>query len=667
MDNENLITDWLRPDGVPFSIPRQNAPHKLLTERFPLLSADGDYRKTENNLKHETQQEVHGPLLAGCDDQECAELCDRLRRELVEGVAQTGGHLASNLGAVELTVAIHRVFDTSRDRLVFDVGHQCYPHKMLTGRWDQMGSLRQYQGIAGFPKPKESVHDAFIAGHASNSVAVALGMARARTMLGEDYKVLALIGDGALTGGLAYEGLSNAGGCGQQLLVILNDNGMSIAPNVGGVADHLARQRLRPQYLAFKKRYHKVMAATAMGRTIYSGLHKIKQAMKQSLLPCSMFENMGFRYLGPVDGHDLTRLTELLTYAKELDEPVLLHVKTIKGKGYLPAEQNPDVFHGVAPFDPNTGKARKAHADNFSDVFGRTLIRLAGQDDRICAVTAAMVSGTGLEEFAEQFPNRFFDVGIAEGCAVSMAAGMAKQGAIPVFAVYSTFLQRSYDMLLHDMALDGLHVVLGVDRAGLVGEDGETHHGLFDVAYLDSVPHMTVLAPSSFAELETMLEHALFHMDGPVAVRYPRGGEGRYTGIGGESASTVLQQGEDITLVSYGTEINAVLESADRLEKHGIQAEVIKLNQITPLITDQIERSVQKTGVLLVAEECAEQGCVGYRLAARLEMAGVSAKVELINCGRDFIPHGSVELLRKSLSLDERGISNRALALLGYG
>ena len=608
-----------------------------------------------------------GPLLEGISDQEAGQLCAKLRRDLVEQVSQTGGHLASNLGAVELTVAIHRVFDTTRDRLVFDVGHQCYPHKMLTGRWEQMSTMRQYGGLAGFPKPMESVHDAFIAGHASNSVAVALGMARARSFLGEDYKVIALIGDGALTGGLAYEGLSNAGECGQQLLVILNDNGMSITPNVGGVADHLARQRLRPQYRAFKKHYQNFMAATAPGRAAYKVIHKIKQALKQSLLPCSMFENMGFRYLGPVDGHNLTELTDILRYARDLNEPALLHVKTVKGKGFLPAEENPDAFHGVSPFDPITGKPRKTGGENFSSVFGKTLSRLAEGDGRVCAITAAMVSGTGLETFAQRFPERFFDVGIAEGCAVSMAAGMAKEGAVPVFAVYSTFLQRSYDMLLHDVALSSLHVVLGVDRAGLVGEDGETHHGVFDVAYLDSVPHMTVLAPASFAELEDMLERAVLRLDGPVAVRYPRGGEGSYTGCAGEEPSTVLRAGKDITLVSYGVEINQVLEAAQRLEQKGIQAEIIKLNQLTPLDGTEIIRSVAKTGVLLVAEETSANGCVGQRLAALLEQEQVAAKVALVNCGEGFVPHGKTELLKKDLSLDGEGIAKKAWEVLGHG
>lgn len=607
------------------------------------------------------------PLLDGISDQEANQLCKKLRHDLVEQVSQTGGHLASNLGAVELTVAIHRVFDTAKDRLVFDVGHQCYPHKMLTGRWEQMSTIRQYGGIAGFPKPTESVHDAFIAGHASNSVAVALGMARARRLTGENYKVIALIGDGALTGGLAYEGLSNAGKCGEQMLVILNDNGMSITPNVGGVADHLARQRLRPQYRAFKKHYQNFMAATAPGRAAYKVIHKVKQALKQSLLPCSMFENMGFRYLGPVDGHNLAELTDILRYARDLNEPALLHVKTVKGKDFLPAEENPDAFHGVSPFDPITGKAKKPGGENFSSVFGKTLTRLAEEDGRVCAITAAMVSGTGLEGFARRFPERFFDVGIAEGCAVSMAAGMAKEGAVPVFAVYSTFLQRSYDMLLHDVALSSLHVVLGVDRAGLVGEDGETHHGVFDAAYLDSVPHMTVLAPASFAELEEMLRRAVLRLDGPVAVRYPRGGEGAYTGCCGEVPSSVLRPGKDITLVSYGVEINQVLEAAQLLAESGIQAEVVKLNQLTPLDGTEVIRSVQKTGRLLVAEEAAAHGCVGQRLAALLEQECISAKVKLLNCGEGFVHHGKTELLKKELSLDGEGIAKHAREVLGHG
>ena len=613
------------------------------------------------------EKENSAPLLAGLTDQQAQELCAQLRQELIRDVAHTGGHLASNLGVVELTVAIQRVFDTSRDRLVFDVGHQCYIHKILTGRREDMAHLRQFGGIAGFPKPGESAHDAFIAGHASNSVAVALGMARARTQLGENYKVLALIGDGALTGGLAYEGLSNAGQCGQQLLVILNDNGMSIAKNVGGVADHLARQRIKPQYLRFKRRYRKATQATGVGRALYHVTHRLKEAIKKSLLPCSMFEDMGFHYVGPINGHDLSMLDQALRYARDLKEPVLLHVRTVKGKGYAPAEYNPDAYHGVSPFEPETGKALKSSGENFSAVFGQTMEELAERDKRVCAITAAMPGGTGLGRFAANHPNRFFDVGIAEGCAVSMAAGMAKQGVIPVFAVYSTFLQRSYDMLLHDTALDHLHVVLGVDRAGLVGEDGETHHGLFDVAFLSTVPGMTVLAPASFAELKAMLIRAVEELDGPVAVRYPRGSQGEYSADNSRGNSVILRTGKDITLIGYGVEINELLLAAGLLAERGIEAEVIKLNQIAPLDAAPVVESVRRTGAMLSAEECAAMGCVGSRLLAALEAAGVEARTAVVTCGEGFVTHGNSSELKKMLGLDGESLFRRAMEVLGRG
>ncbi len=613
------------------------------------------------------EKNEYKPILSDLSQRECEQLCKQLREELVCGVSMTGGHLASNLGVVELTVALHRVFDTSIDRLVFDVGHQCYPHKMLTGRREAMSTLRQYGGIAGFPKPAESIHDAFIAGHASNSVAVAYGMAMAREVMGEDYKVIALIGDGALSGGLAYEGLSNAGTCGKQLLVILNDNGMSITPSVGAVSDHLAQQRMKPQYLSFKKQYRRIMNATAPGRGLYKITHRVKETFKKLMLPSSMFENMGFTYLGPVDGHDLSKLQRILTYAKELNDPVLLHVRTVKGKGYTPAERTPDAFHGVGPFDPETGAPKKSGGKNFSAVFGEKLTELASKDGRVCALTAAMVSGTGLESFAATFPERFFDVGIAEGCAVSMAAGMAKQGAIPVFAVYSTFLQRAYDMLLHDAAIDKLHIVFGVDRAGLVGEDGETHQGVFDVAYLDAVPGMRVLAPASFAEMETMLERAVLHMDGPVAIRYPRGGEGSYRDDSGDVPAVILRPGRDITLVSYGVEINDLLAAAEELSKDGVNAEVIKVNVITPLPADFVLESIKRTGALLVAEDSIASAGVGQRLAAAAAVAGVSAKTVLVNSGDRFIHHGAVSSLKAELGLDAAGITKKVREVLQRG
>ncbi len=460
---------------------------------------------------------IHSPAdVRALPEGQLPQLCQELREFLVKSVSQTGGHLASNLGAVELTVAIHRVFDTERDRLVFDVGHQCYVHKMLTGRRERFATLRQLDGLSGFPKPHESVHDAFIAGHASNSVSVALGMARARTLGGEDYRVLALIGDGALTGGLAYEGLNNAGASGEPLIVILNDNGMSINPNVGAMPSHLARLRSRPGYYHFKKWYRSLFGPRPMKNLLYRFNHKVKTFLKRNLFPGStLFEDMGFTYLGPVDGHDLPRLCDTLDWARELDCPVVVHVNTVKGKGWSFAERNPDMYHGVGPFDLESGLLKKAGEESFSSVFGKALADFAREDSRVCAVTAAMADGTGLSGFAKTFPDRFFDVGIAEGHGVSMAAGMAARGLLPVFAVYSTFLQRSYDMLIHDVALEQLHVVLGVDRAGLVGADGETHHGCFDPLFLPALPGYTVLCPASFAELRRMLRRAPFGAQRP--------------------------------------------------------------------------------------------------------------------------------------------------------
>ena len=606
--------------------------------------------------------------LGGLSDSEAAELCRRLRVRLIDTVSRTGGHLASSLGAVELIVAIHRVFDTGRDRLVFDVGHQCYAHKILTGRNAAMETLRTFGGIAGFPKPVESPSDAFIAGHASNSVSVALGMARARTLQNENYQVLALIGDGALTGGLAYEGLSDAGDSGEPLIVILNDNGMSITRSVGGVAEHLARQRLKPQYLHFKKGYRKVMSVLPLGGHIYNVTHKVKTAIKETLLPCSLFEDMGFTYLGPVDGHDVKRLTQLLSYARELKGPVLLHVRTVKGKGYTPAERNPDLFHGVGRFCVETGEPVHPTAPNFSVVFGQALCELAEKDPKICAITAAMQGGTGLNGFAQRFPERFFDVGIAEGHAAAMAAGMAKQGMTPVFAVYSTFLQRSYDMLLHDVALQGLHVVLAVDRAGLVGEDGETHHGLFDPAFLDTIPGMTVLCPASFAELRDMLEYAVYEVKGPVAIRYPRGGEGAYQDGAPRHPAVLLREGTDLTLVGCGTLVNELLDCADRLAADGIRAEVVKLNTITPLPLELVARSVKKTGRLLVAEESAEMGGIGQRIAAGLLAVGVPVQgLALASTGRGFVTHGTIPQLRRLCGLDGESLYHRAREVCGHG
>lgn len=609
-------------------------------------------------------ENIHSPKdVKKLPESQLPALCEEMRSFLVESVSQTGGHLASNLGTVELTVAIHRVFDTAVDRLVFDVGHQAYPHKILTGRREKFSTLRQFGGLSGFPKPYESVHDAFIAGHASNSVSVALGMARARTLQNKDYHVLALIGDGALSGGLAYEGLNNAGQSKEPLIVILNDNGMSINPNVGALSTYLADLRTEPGYYRFKKWYRSLFGAQPAQKSLYRFNHKVKTFLKKSLWPAStLFEDMGFTYLGPVDGHDLEQLTAALEHARTLRRPVVVHVNTVKGKGYAFAEQEPEKFHGVSPFDAKTGQTRKTESESFSSVFGKVLAECASENPKVCAITAAMESGTGLSDFAKSYPERFFDVGIAEGHAISMAAGLAQQGMVPVVAMYSTFLQRSYDMLIHDIALQQLHVVLAVDRADLVGADGETHHGCFDAIFLSEIPGFTVLTPANFAELRSMLHWAVTECSGPVAVRYPRGGECRLKEDTFPVPLVRLRQGEDMTLLAYGTMTEQVLDAADLLEKKGVHAKVLKLNQIAPLTAEMLLPLLGNTQKLLVAEAAFDTGCVGQRIAAILAEEAVGpGRLILKNLGDTFVPAGTVPQLLHNCGLDGEGIAQTAL------
>ena len=593
--------------------------------------------------------------------EELSKLCKELRRFEIESIAQTGGHLASNLGTVELTVAIHRVYDTSRDRLIFDVGHQCYTHKILTGRRDSFGTLRQFGGISGFPKPKEAVDDAFIAGHASASVSVALGMARARTLQKADYDVVALIGDGALTGGLSYEGLCNAASSGEPLVIILNDNNMSISENVGGMARLLQYLRIRPGYVNFKKWFR---SASARTEWIYDLTHNTKEWLKSRILPSNMFSDMGLYYLGPVDGHDLEQLENAIRLGKDLKKPVLIHVLTKKGKGCPYAEAHPDKYHGVGPFDSVTGELAPA-GTCFSDKMGEFLCQYAEHDARIVTITAAMAGGTGTECFAAKFPERFFDVGIAEGHAVTMASAMAKQGLIPVFAIYSSFLQRSFDMLIHDLALQKLHVVLCVDRAGLVGSDGETHQGVFDISFLGTVPGMTVLCPANYKELYDMLGYALHSVSGPVAVRYPRGGEGAYT----DSAiqpETNLREGKDLTIVCYGTMVNEALEASAKLALQGISAEIIKLGIVFPNKYELCLSSLRKTGKLLVVEDVCAAGCVGRRLLSAIAENDLRlSSVKLMNLGDGIIPHGTVTELRRAYEVDADAVVRAATELCG--
>ncbi len=601
--------------------------------------------------------------LLALEPKDLPQLCEEIRSFLVDSVSKTGGHLASNLGVVELTVALERVFDTSRDRLLFDVGHQSYVHKLLTGRRKDFDRLRCLGGMAGFPKPTESPCDAFVAGHASSSVSTALGMARARTMLNKDYHVIAMIGDGAMTGGLAYEAMNDAGESNEPLIVILNDNGMSINPNVGGLSKYLSHLRTRPGYFRVKKAYRTVTHALPGGRSFYDFTSRMKDRYKGIVLGTTLFEEMGFEYYGPVDGHDLDRLEYMLRLVKECRKPVLLHVITQKGRGYKPAEDKPHVFHGIGVFDPEDGSTKTKGSCSFSDTFGDTLCKIAEREPRLCAITAAMINGTGLGQFAARFPERCMDVGIAEGHAVSMAGGFAIAGGIPVVAVYSTFLQRAYDMILQDVAMQNLHVVFAVDRAGLVGSDGETHQGIFDISFLRSVPNMQILCPSNQAELEKMLWQAVFDMDGPVVVRYPRGCDGALTQV---VAHPVMKQGTHITMIGYGVLINEVLSAARLLEEQGICAEVIKLNSVKPIDLDTIAASVRKTGHLLVAEETVRNGCVGREIAALLRTRNILVPTVTCNVGDAFIEHGTVQELYRLCGIDAPSIAKAAREVLEH-
>ncbi len=589
-----------------------------------------------------------------------AELCKEIRQFLISGISQTGGHLASNLGVVELTVAIETVFDTARDRLVFDVGHQSYVHKLLTGRRADFGTLRQFGGMAGFPKPSESPCDAFVAGHASSSVSIALGMARARTAQKQDYHVIALMGDGAVTGGMAYEGLNDASVSGEPMIVILNDNAMSIDHNVGGMAYHLRNLRTKPKYLGIKAKYKRMLDKLPGGSFLFRSSRAVKNWVRRMLIPSTIFESMGFTYLGPVDGHDTELLIELLQNAKAMNEPVVLHVLTHKGHGYKPAEENPRKFHGVGKFDPETGATPESSAITFSETFGKTMMELAAQREDICAITAAMPGGTGLLDFMTAYPKRLYDVGIAEEHAVSMAGGLAKQGMIPVVAVYSTFLQRSYDMILQDICMQNLHVIFAVDRAGLVGEDGETHHGVFDVGFLRQAPNMKLLCPGNCEELSQMLRWAVEECDGPVAIRYPRGGDrGQYPAQwhGEKRSVTVHRQGQDVTLITYGTMVSNALEAAEILQTQGISATVLRLMAVTPIPVEEIAGFLPENGTVVILEEACTGSGIGESLACGIYAQYPGSKIYRLDLGHRYVTHGSLSALYSHYGLDGKSIA----------
>ena len=588
---------------------------------------------------------------------ELNELAGEIRLELIQTVAKNGGHLAPNLGVVELTLAMHRVFNSPEDKIIWDVGHQCYVHKLITGRCDVFGTLRQFGGISGFPRRVESEHDPFGAGHASTSISAAVGMAVARDLKGEGYSVAAVIGDGAMTGGMAFEALNHAGHLKKDLIVILNDNEMSIAHNVGALSGYLNRLRTDPMYSRSKEEIEQLLKKLPIGPKLLRIGERIKDSFKYLVVPGMFFEDLGFIYLGPVDGHDIRDVAKVLQQAQSTRGPVLVHVLTKKGKGYQPAENNPDKFHGVGPFNVKTGELLKSGGPKtYTEIFGRTMTRLARQDDRVLAITAAMPSGTGLNNFSRLYPQRFFDVGIAEQHAVTMAAGLAASGFRPVVAIYSTFLQRAYDQVLHDVCLQNLPVTFALDRGGIVGEDGATHHGLFDFSFLRSIPNLVVMTPKDENEFQHMLATAV-SCGGPAVVRYPRG-----AGTGAQldkdyrilplGKAEVLREGKDCTFLVAGNLIQMALEAAEMLGERGIDAAVVNARFVKPLDEELIVDCAARTRRIYTLEEHVLAGGFGSAVTELLTEKGpAGVQIKRFGLPDTFVEHGSPALLRARYGL----------------
>ena len=602
-----------------------------------------------------------------------APLAAEIRERIIDTVSQTGGHLAPCLGVVELTLAIHYVFNTPTDKLVWDVGHQCYAHKLVTGRRDRFHTIRQYQGISGFPKRDESPYDCFDTGHSSTSISAGLGIAAARCLRKETNKVIAVIGDGSMTGGMAFEALNQAGDLGKDLIVILNDNEMSISQNVGALSSFLSRKMTGRTVATLKKEMELFLKSFKnVGENIWQVLKRSEGSFKGFFTPGMLFEALKFDYIGPIPGHDLDNLLETLTNVRDFSHgPTLVHVITTKGKGYAPAEDNPGLFHGLGPFDKETGKPKAAAGPpSYTSVFGKTIVQLGRENDKIVAITAAMPAGTGLLPFAEEFPERFFDVGIAEQHAVTFAAGLASEGMRPVVAIYSTFLQRAFDQVIHDVCLPGLPVIFMIDRGGLVGDDGPTHHGVFDLSYLRMIPNMTVMAPKDEDELRHMLYTAIHH-NGPVAIRYPRG-----AGIGVEQTALrplplgrgeLLREGDDIALLPVGSTVYPALEAAAGLEKVGIKAAVINPRFIKPLDEELIAEWATRTGHVLTVEENVRQGGFGGAVLELLARRGLRPRATVLGLPDRFIEQGTQAILRQKTRIDAPAITQAAIDLLAAG
>ena len=590
-------------------------------------------------------------------------LADEIREFIINHVSKSGGHLAPSLGAVELALALHLLFESPLDRIIWDVGHQAYAHKILTGRRESFHTNRQYNGISGFPTPFESPHDSFGVGHASTSISAGYGMVCARDLLGEDYSVISVIGDGAMTGGLAFEGLNNAGASGKDFIVILNDNLMSISPNVGAVAKYFTYLITDPRFNRLKKEVWDLTGKLPRGDDIRKAVQKVDSGLKAMVAPGLLFERLGFRYIGPLDGHDIDLMVKVLTQVKNLQGPLLLHVLTKKGKGYRFAEENATKFHGVGSFETSTGQSNgKKKGASYSDVFGKTLCRLARKNPSIIGITAAMADGTGMIHMQEEFPDRFFDVGIAEGHAVTMAAGLANQGFRPVVAIYSTFLQRAYDQLIHDVALQNLPVVFAMDRAGLVGADGPTHHGSFDLSYLRHIPNMVVMAPSNGMELEDMMNTALSYNGGPVAVRYPRGNTTKPSL--NRSLETIpigksewAKQGSDGVIFAVGRMVKTAVKAAERLKEDGMDVAVINARFIKPLDEALLMELTEKYPRWITVEDNIVHGGFGSAVLEFLaDYAPPGTQVLRLGLPDYFIPHGDESMLFRDLGLDEDGI-----------
>ena len=599
---------------------------------------------------------------------ELIQLSDEIREFLLKKVSKTGGHLASNLGVVELTLAMHNVFDTKKDKIVWDVGHQSYVHKIVTGRKDKFDTLRKLNGLSGFPKTCEGNHDCFNTGHSSTSISAALGMAKARDMKSEDYSVVAVIGDGAFTGGMAFEALNDGGRLNSNFIVILNDNEMSITPNVGGLSRSFSKMRTGPFYTKTKEDIDNFLDKLPnLGGKTREAIRRIKGTIKYLITPGAIFESFGYKYYGPVDGHNIEELTMALNTAKRSKKPVFIHVFTQKGRGYSFAEERPDRFHSIAPFEIETGETLvKSGSPDFSSVFGTALCKEAEINNRIVAISAAMVTGTGLSEFSKLYPKRLFDVGIAEQHAVTSSAGLAMNGMLPVVAIYSSFLQRAYDQIIHDVATQKLHVIFAIDRAGIVGEDGETHQGVFDLSFLSHIPNMTIMAPADYNELRDMLHYAIYNTTGPVAIRYPRGrgleSIGQYHPVN-SAASVTLSEGSDVCLLAVGSMVQNAVEAAEILKSKGVSAGVINARFVKPLDCNTIVACAKKYKKIITIEDNSLMGGFGSNVLSLLNARDIHCRVKTLGLPDDFINHGTRNELIKLVGLDSNSIAEVAMEM----